>query len=83
MPHKKSTVKRLRQTKKQNARNRGIKSRVANAVRQAKEAAPEEREAALRRAVSEIDKAAKAGVYKPETAGRKKSRLTRMIREAD
>ena len=82
MPHKKSTVKRLRQTKKQNVRNRGIRSRVANAVRQAREAGSEEREAALKRAVSEIDKAVKAGVYKRETASRKKSRLTKTIREA-
>lgn len=82
MPHKKSTVKRLRQSKKLNSRNRAIKSRVGTAVRQAMEASAEGRPAALRTAIAEIDKAAKAGVYKKETANRKKSKLMKAVREA-
>lgn len=79
MPQKKSTVKRLRQTKKLNARNQAIKSRVATAVRRAREADADAREAALRGAIAEIDKAVKAGVYKKETASRKKSRLLKAL----
>jgi small subunit ribosomal protein S20 len=82
LPQKKSTVKRLRQTKKLNARNQAVKSRVATAVRRARESGPDAREAALRRAIAEIDKAVKAGVYKKETASRKKSRLMKSLREA-
>jgi len=82
LPQKKSTVKRLRQAKKLNARNAAIKSRVATAVRKAREADPEGREAALRRAIAEIDKAAKNGIYKKETASRKKSKLTKALRQA-
>ncbi len=81
MPQKKSTIKRLRQNKKLNARNLAIKSRVATAARRATEAGPDGREAALRRAISEIDKAVKSGVYKKETANRKKSKLTKALRE--
>jgi small subunit ribosomal protein S20 len=81
LPQKKSTVKRLRQSKKLNARNQAIKSRVATALRRAKEADAEGRDAALRKAMAEIDKAAKAGVYKKETANRKKSKLMKAVRE--
>jgi small subunit ribosomal protein S20 len=82
LPQKKSTVKRLRQTQKLNARNQAVKSRVATAVRKARDSGPDAREAALRRAIAEIDKAVKAGVYKKETANRKKSRLMKALREA-
>lgn len=79
MPQKKSAKKRLRQTEKRNARNRSIRSRTATAVRNAKAAAPEERDAAFRRAVSLIDKAVKAGTMKKQTASRKKSRLAKEL----
>ena len=79
MPQKESAKKRLRQTAKRNERNRSIKSRMATAVRNAKTAPPEERDAVLKRAVSAIDRAVKAGVIKKETAGRKKSRLVREL----
>lgn len=82
MPQKKSAKKRLKQTSKRNARNRGIRSRMATAVRGAREASPEERDAALKRAVSAIDKAAKAGAIKRETADRKKSKLVRDLTQS-
>lgn len=83
MPQKKSTIKRLRQTKKINAKNRGVKSTVATAVKKARTAPPEEREVAFKRAASAIDRAVKAGVLKKETASRKKSRLAKeLAREA-
>ncbi len=83
MPQKKSTIKRLRQAKKINTRNRSVKSAMATAVKKVKTAPPEECEAAFKRAVSTIDRAVKAGVIKKETASRKKSRLAKEIaREA-
>ena len=75
MPHKKSTIKRLRQSKKLNERNRDVKSKVATAMKRAESAPPEEREARVREATAVIDKAAKAGVLKKNTASRRKSRI--------
>jgi small subunit ribosomal protein S20 len=80
LPQKKSAVKRLRQSKKLNARNQAVKSRVATAVRKVREAGPEDREAALRKAIALIDTATKARIYKRETANRKKSRLMKSLR---
>jgi len=74
--HKKSTVKRRRQDERLNARNRAT-SQIATAIRRAKSASPEERDAAFRKAVSVIDKAVKTGVLKKETAARKKAGLAR------
>ena len=75
MPQKKSAIKRRRQDEKVNARNRAIRSKVATAVKKVQSAPAEEREQALRAAVSVIDKAVKVGVIKKATADRKKSRL--------
>jgi len=82
LPHKPSTRKRLRQSQRENERNRAMRSAVATAIKKAKAAPPEEREAALRRAVSKIDKAVKVGAYKKRTGNRKKSQLMKALREA-
>jgi len=82
LPQKKSTIKRLRQDKKINARNRATRSQVATAIRKVKTASPEERDAALRGALSMIDKAAKGGVLKKETAARRKSRLVKATQKS-
>ena len=75
MPHKKSAKKRLRQRDKLTAHNRAWKSRVATAVKAARTAPAEQRETAIRKAVSILDRAAKVGVVKKQTARRRKSRL--------
>lgn len=77
MPHKKSAIKRLRQDEKRNARNKAVKSAMATAVKKAVEAPDDEKEAAVRAAVSVIDKAVKVGTIKKATADRKKSGLMR------
>lgn len=82
LPHKKSAIKRRRQDEKLYARNRAVKSRMATAVKKVQTAPPEEREAAVKAAVSVIDRAAKVGVIKKETADRKKSRLMKASRAA-
>jgi small subunit ribosomal protein S20 len=75
LPQKKSAIKRRRQDEKLTARNKAVKSRVATAMKKARTAPEAEREAAVREAVSAVDKAAKVGVIKKATADRKKSRL--------
>jgi len=75
LPHRKSTIKRLRQTKKLNERNRAARSKVTTAIKRAETAPPEEREAAVREATSVIDKAVKTGVLRKNTASRRKSHI--------
>jgi small subunit ribosomal protein S20 len=79
LPHKKSAIKRRRQDEKLSARNKAVRSRMATAVKKAQNAPEGEREAAVREAVSIVDKAAKAGAIKKATADRKKSRLMKAI----
>jgi len=75
VPHKKSAKKRLRQRDKLTAHNRAWKSRVSTAIKTARSASAEEKDQAVRKAVSVLDKAAKVGVVKKQTARRRKSRL--------
>ncbi len=83
MPQKKSAIKRRRQDEKLNTKNRAIRSRMSTAVKKVRNASAEEREPALRAAVSLIDKAAKVGVVKKATADRKKSRLMKAGQRAE
>jgi len=82
LPQKKSAKKRLRQNEKLNQRSRSIRSTMATAVKRARAAGPEDRDKAFKNAVSAIDKAARAGVIKKETAGRKKSKLAKELGRA-
>jgi small subunit ribosomal protein S20 len=75
LPQKKSAIKRRRQDEKLYVKNRSIRSRMATAVKKVNAASADEREPALRAAVSLIDKAVKVGVIKKATGDRKKSRL--------
>lgn len=81
MPHRKSAIKRLRQSKKLNERNRAAKSKVATAIKRAETAPPEEREARVREATSVIDKAVKTGILSKNTASRRKSRIMKTREE--
>ena len=82
LPQKRSAIKRRRQDEKLNARNRAMRSKMATAVKKAQSAPADEREPALRAAISVIDKAVKVGVIKKATADRKKSRLTKAVHNA-
>ncbi|MDO8499078.1 MAG: 30S ribosomal protein S20 [bacterium] len=76
MPNKASAKKALRQTKKRTLWNRSKKDAVRNAVRSTlKAATPEEAKKLVIAAQQALDKAAKAGVIKKNTAARKLSRL--------
>ena len=78
MAHSKSALKRWRQSLARRDRNRSIKSRTRTALGKALAAIQDDAttaEEAVRTAVSELDKAAQAGVIHANAAARGKSRL--------
>jgi small subunit ribosomal protein S20 len=78
MPHHKSAVKRVRTNEKRRQRNVAGRTRVRSAIKSFRATTkPEEADALLREAVSELDRAAKRGIIKRATADRQKSRLTK------
>lgn len=76
MPITRSAKKALRQNKRRHARNLLRMRAYKEAVKKAKKTKSLE---ALTAAYKTIDKAAKTGVIKKNTASRKKSRLARFI----
>jgi len=85
MPNNAAAEKRMRQEQKRRAHNRSVKSLVKTQVTKARvaitsasvdEAAAE---AAVRAAVSELDRAAKKGVLHKNNAARRKSRLMKQL----
>ncbi len=79
-----TSQKRTRQADKRRQRNRVVKSRVKNAVRQfvvAAQAGAATAASALQDAVSQLDRAARKRVIHPNAAARRKSRL--MSRQAN
>ena len=82
MPNNPSAEKRMRQEQKRRLHNRSIKSLVKtqiNKARQAIDSEDENSEAAVRTAVSELDRAAKKGVIHRNNAARRKSRLMKQL----
>lgn len=78
MPHHKSAVKRVRTNEKRRQRNVAGRTRVRSAIKTFRATTkPEEADALLRDAISELDRAAKRGIIKRATADRQKSRLTK------
>ncbi|HUJ14603.1 MAG TPA: 30S ribosomal protein S20 [Thermoanaerobaculia bacterium] len=71
MANIRSAEKQRRQAEKARVRNRAGKSRLKSALKEARGGAPD-----LNKAFSEIDKAAKKGIIKDNTADRYKSRLS-------
>jgi small subunit ribosomal protein S20 len=86
MPHTESAKKRLRQNAKRRLNNRVakkvIKTYSKKALAQALEGNLEQAEKDLRFALSRIDKAGVRRVLHPNTADRRKSRLTREYQAA-
>ncbi|MGB8656282.1 MAG: 30S ribosomal protein S20 [Candidatus Zixiibacteriota bacterium] len=76
MPTHKSAEKRLRTSKKANARNREMKSRMKTLVKKVEVSSDE---ASLKEAISFLDKAAGKGAVHPNQASRIKSRLTKLV----
>jgi small subunit ribosomal protein S20 len=78
MPQHKSAAKRMRTADKARTRNRAVKSHVKKAIKEFADApANEEQDEALRRAVAELDRAARKGILPTSRVDRKKSRLAR------
>jgi small subunit ribosomal protein S20 len=82
MPNTTSAKKRMRQEEKRRLHNRMVKSTVKTQItkaRQAIGAGAADAEAAVRAAVSELDRAAKKGVIHRNNAARRKSRLMKQL----
>ncbi len=77
MPQHKSNEKRMRKSKKENARNRAVKSTLKTVTKKLHVAPAADAEAAYRDASSELDRAAKKGIIPKRRADRKKSRLAK------
>ncbi len=81
MANIKSAKKRILVAEKRAEKNKSVRSRVKTAVKKVDGAAiaandKAAAEAALKAAVSELDKATKKGIYHKNTTARKVSRLT-------
>ena len=87
MPITKSAKKSLRQSKKRRARNirqkEAFKDIIKNIRKLDLENKKKEAEKLLPKAYKALDKAAKTGVIKKNTADRKKSRLTKLVNKID
>jgi small subunit ribosomal protein S20 len=85
MPNNASAEKRMRQERKRRAHNRSVKTIVKTQVTKARTAIAsqtineQDAEAAVRAAVSELDRAAKKGVIHKNNAARRKSRLMKQL----
>lgn len=83
MPNTKSAQKAMRQSLRRKERNLQTKDKFKSAVKEVKTliAAGKKSEAieAMKKAMSELDKASKKHVIKKNTASRKKSRLAKAI----
>ncbi|MGD8250860.1 MAG: 30S ribosomal protein S20 [Desulfobacterales bacterium] len=81
MANHKSAIKRARQNEKKRTRNRSVKTRVKNVIKETRAAIADGSSGAaadsVRSAQSIIDKAAKKGVIHKRSAARKISRLTK------
>jgi small subunit ribosomal protein S20 len=83
MPNIKSAIKRVRTTERQTTVNRRVKTRVSSARRSFGDTVQEGSKEAAQKAydtfASALDKAAKAGVIKKNTADRSKSRAHKTV----
>jgi small subunit ribosomal protein S20 len=85
VPNIKSAMKRVKVSKKQNLRNRAIKSSVKTALKKydaALENNVDEAKAALPTVTAAIDKAAAKGVIHKNTANRRKAAVARKLQQA-
>ena len=85
MPNNAAAEKRMRQEEKRRLHNRSIKSLVRHQITKARNsiaAGDENSEEAVRRAISELDRAAKKGVIHRNNAARRKSRLMKRLNAA-
>ena len=81
----KSAIKRAKQNKDRNLRNKSSRTRVKNVIKDVRAAieenSAEKAQTALASAIPVIDKAAQKGALHPNTASRKISRLTKQVNQ--
>lgn len=85
MANIKSQIKRNRQNEKRRQRNKSVRSEMKTLVKDARvatEAASDDAEEILRRALKSIDKAAQKGIIHKNQAARRKSRLVKELAAA-
>ena len=85
MPNTKSAARRMRNSARKQVRNSIVRTQLKTAVKKFREsvaATPDTSSAALRTAISTLDKSVKKGVIKRGTADRKKSRLALALNRA-
>jgi small subunit ribosomal protein S20 len=87
MPNTKSAAKRMRIEQKRRLRNRAVKSSVKTYIGKAQRAiaaqpGEETTAAAVRQALSQLDRAATKGVLHPNNVARRKSRLMKRLNSA-
>lgn len=85
MANIKSAIKRIQVTERQALRNKSIKSAVKTQIKKVITAIENKDVAAaqteLKAAIKKISMAASKGIYHKNTAGRKVSRLTKLVNE--
>ncbi|RPJ80927.1 MAG: 30S ribosomal protein S20 [Deltaproteobacteria bacterium] len=82
MANHKSALKRVKQSELKHIRNKAVKTRVKNTVKEVRTGSAEagkDNSSILNTAKSIIDKAVKKGVMHKRTASRKISRLSKLI----
>ena len=86
MANHKSALKRARQSEIKRVRNKTVKTRIKNVVKEVRQAAGDKSNEnslnMLNTAKSALDKAVKKGVVHKRTAARKISRLSKLINKA-
>lgn len=86
MPRRRTSIKKTRADKKKHLRNFKIKHQLKKTIKKFQQLTGEkkmdEAKALLKKAFSELDKAAKKQVIHPATANRKKSRLAKQLSKA-
>lgn len=81
MPRIASARKRMRQARRRRIRNRAQRSTVRNAIKQVRTASTAEAaQTAMREAERLLDRAARKGLIKNNTAARYKRRLVKVVR---
>ena len=75
-----SAEKRARQDARKRVAHRSVKTYIKNRIKEFKaEQDPAKREEMLKRLYSALDRAAKKGIYHPNTVARKKSKLAALL----
>ncbi len=85
MANTRSALKRIRSSERKRVRNRIVRSSARTHVKKARKLIAEgkldEAEAAVRKAIGALDKAAEKGVIHKNNAARRKSRLMRIFNQ--